>query len=163
MPINTQAIGLLKALVLIFLLYFVITQTLNAEVYRWVDKDGKVHYSDKPMDDSATEFKVGQEVSEQDAEAAHQQADRLIALQKRRVGNELQANSERRQQQADEDARERRTLAECKRATRGLRILEMQVPVYRTDESGEQKFFSDETRQKEIQRLKDFLSANCEN
>ncbi|MPY26523.1 DUF4124 domain-containing protein [Shewanella sp. YLB-07] len=40
----------------IFLLFF--TLFAQATVYKWVDKDGKIHYSDKPIENSeAVEFK----------------------------------------------------------------------------------------------------------
>ena len=42
--------------VIIFLLFF--TVLAHSAVYKWVDKDGKVHYSDKPVENSeAVEFK----------------------------------------------------------------------------------------------------------
>jgi len=43
------------ALIFSLLLFTVLSQ---AAVYKWIDKDGKVHYSDKPIENSdVVEFK----------------------------------------------------------------------------------------------------------
>lgn len=134
----------------------------NAKVYKWVDKDGKVHYSDKPFDDKSKELKIKDTVNPQQQREAHKRAQKLIKAQRRSVKNRLESEQEQLQQKRQNEEKSRQIDVACARAKEGLRILQMQRPVYDMDEKGERRFLSDEQRKKEITQLKQEIASHCQ-
>lgn len=62
-----------------FLLLCVTALVANAGVYKWTDKNGRVHYSDKPLNKSnARQLNTRQTVTKADSDAAK---TRLKAIQ----------------------------------------------------------------------------------
>ena len=43
------------------LLFSLLAGAANAEVYRWTDKDGNIHFSDKPQAEDAKQVKINPE------------------------------------------------------------------------------------------------------
>jgi len=41
---------------LVFIAFLLLTLPVNAELYRWVDKQGNVHFSDKPLNENAESY-----------------------------------------------------------------------------------------------------------
>lgn len=137
------------------------SETIQAKVYKWVDENGKVHYSDKPFDDKAKELKINDNVNPQQQRAAKERAKKLIEMQQRSVKNRLETEQEKRQQQQQNEEQSRQHSIACARAKEGLRILQMQRPIYDMDEKGERRFISDEERKREIAKYKQVIADGC--
>ena len=74
---NRQRFGLLKSLALIF--GIIVTVTVNAEIYKWIDDKGNVHYGDCPPDScDSKEIKIDSPPSEQ---TIHETQDRIKRIQ----------------------------------------------------------------------------------
>lgn len=64
LPIKTPAYRMLQSrcwtppLSVFLALSFTVADPVMAEVYKWIDKDGKVQYGDRPGNDSAEEIKL---------------------------------------------------------------------------------------------------------
>jgi hypothetical protein len=157
------------------------TATVTAQVYKWVDKDGKVQYTDTPppVDAKVTPKKLDVRPASGAAEAAPAKADpakkgnekdaakpqpgKPLTLEERNKESEKrrteQAEAEKKaaeQAKVDKANQER-----CKEATRYLRDLETGRPFSTTDDSGERKMLDDNARAAEIARARSVMSESC--
>jgi hypothetical protein len=126
------------------------TATVAAQVYKWVDKDGKVQYTDTPPPASATKTEAKKlDMAPAAAPAASAPgkslADRAKDFDKRKADDaEKQKKAEADQKNADIKA------ANCKDAKSNLAALESGRPMARTTDTGGREVLSDEARQADI-------------
>lgn len=139
------------------------TATVAAQVYKWVDKDGKVQYSDSPPPASATKTEakkvdIGPAVSGNSnaPAAAPSLADRNKDFEKR------QKEAADKNKKAEEAAKNAAIEEEnCKSAKAALRDFESERPLRRSSESGESVIISDEERQASLARAKAAVASSC--
>ena len=138
------------------------TATVAAQVYKWVDKDGKVQYSDTPPPASATKVEA-KRIDTPPAAAASTGAvpekslqDRAKDYDKRKAAvAEKAKKSDTEKQNADLN------VANCANARSALRDLESGRPLVRTAESGDREFVSDEARQADIAKARKSIADFC--
>ena len=136
------------------------TATVAAQVYKWVDKDGKVQYSDMPPPATATKtearkIETSPAVVSTPAPAKSLQ-DRAKDFDKRKTDvAEKAKKSEIDQQKAETDA------ANCSDARAALRQLESGRPITRTTETGSREYLDDEARQAEITKARKSIEGFC--
>jgi hypothetical protein len=154
--------------VLVFGLTLAFAASASAQLYRWVDKDGKVRYSDTPPPGvKATTLRppsaatappaAAGDAAAKDAKKgpltpAEQEADyrkRQLESQKAR-GKDDQARR-------DTDAKQ----ANCARAREALVTLESGQRITRTDGQGERAFLDDEARAREIEKARQSVREWC--
>ncbi len=128
-----------------------------AKIYKWVDKDGKVHYSDKPVKPDSKEVKVDKAPSEKARAEAKARADRLIELQNRRMSIQQDAEKDKQTQQEKQDKQAKK----CNEARAEIALLKMQIRIVDTDKDGKEKFVSDEERKKRIETIEGYIAKNC--
>ncbi|MCQ3828969.1 DUF4124 domain-containing protein [Microbulbifer elongatus] len=126
---------------------------LAGELYRWVDKDGKVHFGDRPPVEADAESLDGQLKPVNSADPTrrqdfpdnrhHSDIEQEYAARKQRE----QANQVRQQQIA------------CRRARKQLSIL--QGPVYFVDAEGKESTISERQRQIEARKLEAQIRRLC--
>lgn len=135
------------------------SNTAVAEVYRWVDKSGKVHFSDKkPQDQNKSvesiEVNAPPIVDNPELERTRQQnRARFEALDAER---ELKAK-----QQAQINAAKKRKHQHCSFLRRKLAAYEKAAYLYKLDKNGERIIQEDKTKQKAIQELKKVIRKEC--
>ncbi len=144
------------------------TATVTAQVYRWVDKDGKVQYSDQPPPPGASKadpkkVSEGSAANAGPAGTANPQksiADQAKDFDKRRKD---QAKKGDEQAKKDEEAKKLADIAaeNCAQAREMIRNLESGRPIARANESGESYILSDEQRQNDLNRARDLAGKNC--
>lgn len=146
-----------------------------ADVYRWVDKEGAVHYSDMPP--QGIESKRMQ-ITPTDASKAPDEGE----LRRRRLLEEADREAARRikAQQARSAARQAEHEAglaqkkRCLEAREALAVLQEQLPVYRDNEGklrdswardtyrGEREYLNDAVRAAEIERVRQKIATICQ-
>jgi hypothetical protein len=163
--------GMMKSLALACVLLVSAGAWAN-EVYKWVDKDGKVHYSDEPV--AAPEAKklkrnTGNPATgapakgERGAAAASDKktprttADKELESRRRKVEAE---ETEKKEQVAQTRAKEK--AAYCGSLKGNLKALEQGGRISKHDEKGEQIFLDDAMREKELAQVKLDIQKNCE-
>ncbi len=155
--------------------------TVTAQVYKWVDKDGKVQYSDIPPQPDAksalpktldtrsasgvaapakappANAKDVPKDGKAGAKAGPQSlADRIKDSDKRRTDEAAAAKK------ASEDEQfAKSNQARCKDATRYLAELDSGRPIGSTDENGDRKLLDDETRKAEVAKARSAMSESC--
>ena len=122
----------------------------SAEVYRWTDANGKVHYSDTKPKDKADNITA--DVKKQNIDTSSKEHEKL--------GNIL-----RKENQADRDFELSKNqpnseqLAACAKAKDYLRVV--QGRVYYIDEDGKTSTITEDERKKEAERMRVYVAENC--
>jgi len=128
-----------------------------ADVYKWVDGNGKVHYGDRPP-------AAGTDTHTMTLPAAPpRDADRgQRSLKQQRLLDAFDAERAAQDQAAAESAAARQeALQRCEKASRELARLERANIVYTTNNSGERVYMSDEDRQKTTAEITRWLAEHC--
>ena len=137
------------------------TATVAAQVYKWVDKDGQVQYSDTPPPPGATKAEA-KKVDTSNAAASTSPVpapplqDRNKDFEKRRTdaAENAKKTDETRKKDADNDEN-------CKAARASLRDLESGRPIRRTNDQGEITIMNDEDREAELLKVRAAAAASC--
>jgi hypothetical protein len=135
-----KRIGLFSALV-------VLAQLSQAgEMYRWVDKDGKVHFSDKPP---PAEARQTQQMAAPKAELSSEPTSGSAADQAarmRQTSEAIRADRDARQQQKAETAANKAKLEQaCKAAKAELERFERAARKFLVDENNERRDMTDDS------------------
>lgn len=138
-----------RKLLLTFCLLTIASAT-HAGITKWVDADGKVHYSDAPPPEKAKTQSLNIKnnpapAAKQNASGAKSPAEQEMEFRKRRVEKEEAAAKEAKEQ-ADSKEKQRN----CTMAKNSLRTLQEGGRVSGHDEKGERIILDDSQRQKAI-------------
>jgi hypothetical protein len=136
----------------------------ESEIYKWVDEEGNVHYSDCPPPPSCDVETIQAEPAPDpsDVRRAQERLDQMLAEQE-------ESKAERDQEKLDTERK--RVLAVklavarkqvCIRARQNLYVLQVQRPVFYIDENGKYVYLDDEIRLLEINRMLNLIAENCE-
>ena len=126
----------------------------QAEVYKWTDKEGKVHYSDKPIDDKTKALKMKRKPSEKEIYQANKRAKSLINHQQK-LHEIAQDDAHDKKIIADKkEKKEKKRIAFCQDAQRQIHRLGRGRRTYTTNDDGSRYFMSDEDKNKMIAEYK---------
>lgn len=127
-----------------------------AVLYKWVDANGRVTYSDQPPPGNVKAEVVGAVPPPANASAMQDLANQEADLRKAQT------------QRADDQKKAARTRAgqlqlqqDCADARARLRLYESDQPIARIDEKGDQVFLDDATRQQTRARLESQIRERC--
>lgn len=141
---------------------YVVTLPLHAQVYKWTDADGRIHYGDRPPPEARSErLQTGPAPSG----AAVRAQERATEIIRREAG--ILASDRAREEAvvARREAREREIAAAyseyCRTSRNELRILNSGGGVYYEDDAGERVFISDEDRNVRIAALRAGIAEHC--
>lgn len=130
-----------------------------AEVYKWTDADGNVHYGDRPKAGNARELDIESQPSTPDgpdnANKNQQDIERWLKARD-------EERSIREQEEAALQQQKARQKQKCSRLRNELRDYEKGGVVwYEIDESGNRRYYSDADIAKEIADLKKTIKREC--
>ena len=133
--------------------------TVAAEVYRWTDDQGRVHYGERPPAQGAQRLDLpstGPPSTTPDASVTERRQ------RQRRMLDAYAYERQRKQTEKEQAAARQQQLAgECERLQRYWRRLSFPGPIYVKGESGERRYLSDEQRAAEMKRLRPAYRAAC--
>ncbi len=148
-----------KRLFYLTLLLIVSLPLAQAEIYKWVDDNGQVHYSEKAPDKkrSAEEIHLPKHVP--------QVTPVSPAQRKQKRDNLLRAFEEernlRKEARAKKEQDEVRNRKNCIRAKDRLRNYERATVLYNLDEKGDRVYLSDAQRSSAVTSLKSQINKWC--
>jgi hypothetical protein len=126
-----------------------------AEVYRWVDEAGKVHFGDRPPDAGAETLDLPDASVQTDIGA-----DR--AERRERVLEVLQQDRLEKQRQREAAAAASAERAEkCRRLQKYYERHSTASGVYRKDKDGNREYYSSEERAAAEQKMRRAMEKNC--
>lgn len=130
----------------------------QAQLKKWVDAEGRVHYSDKPPPSGVKEEEV--KIRNAPAPAAAQPApsyqDKELEFRKRRI--EAQEAAKKAQEEA---ARKRDEAENCQQAQNRLRSIEETGRVYTYDAKGDRVYMDDAARERELAAAREAIRTWC--
>lgn len=128
----------------------------NAELNKWVDQQGKVHYSDRPPAGvEATELRAAPAPANATA-PSKSYAEREAELRKAR-----QSQAETAENAAREQSRTDIEKSNCNAAQQALRSLQQAGRIVEYDERGERSFLGDNERQQRIAEAQANIERSC--
>ncbi len=124
----------------------------GAEIYRWTDAKGQVHYSEQPAV-GAEKVEVKPQVMQRDeaTRATEERSQRFYQARQQERTEAAAANSKSQAERAQECSKLRSSLAE----------LEQGGKFYKTDANGELNYYSDEQIEGAKANLRSRLSSRC--
>ncbi|MCK5334690.1 MAG: DUF4124 domain-containing protein [Gammaproteobacteria bacterium] len=142
----------------VFMLVF-FSFSLQAEIYKWVDKNGRVHYDDKlPLQNNKQLMNINEE-----SNAVSGLSDGRLEKRKKL----LDAIDEDRQLKKDEAEKKKKKKArlakQCHNARDALKNYQRSSYVYDLDKDGNRVILPSSTRDKVIANLKKQIEAQCSN
>ena len=127
------------------------------QVYRWVDKDGHVHYSQTPP--------AGTHVNAQTVNITPPAPDPTTLRNEQTLAKELQdqnKQSQDSQQKAQADAQQKAQKdQQCDAMRQRLQVLQQSARVATVDAQGNKTYVSDDSRAGEEQKLQDMIAKQC--
>lgn len=142
------------------------TATVTAQVYKWIDKDGRVQYTDTPPPANATKTEAKKLAVPTSSSATNSAAasaspaksltERSKEFDKRRTDT---AEKAKKDEEADKVAKQNQD--RCKEANRYLSSLESGTPLLRNNDKGERGLMTDDERAAETARAKAAASESC--
>lgn len=129
-----------------------------AEVYKWTDEAGRVHYGERPPPDGAQRMELPTDTvpAAGDADDA-----RRRARQQRLLESFSYERDRKRQEQAREAEQARERTLACERIRRSWRRLSFPGPVYFKSDDGERRYLDDSERAAELDRLRPAYREAC--
>ncbi len=127
----------------------------GAEVYRWVDKNGKIHYSDKKPPDSNVE-NISSQVEKSNIDESSRETRKLGKIFAPESAAEIRL---RQQQQAQQEARRQQHEDKCKQARE--RLSKLKGRIYFIDKNGKAYNISEKERKRREEAMEDFIRQQC--
>lgn len=132
-------------------------QMTMAEIYKWIDADGNVHFADSPENHAAEKLDINTRISERERQEAQ------------RIQQELQQLYQELKQQDVERATEAQRLAEekskrdeaCKRAKRYVNVANQDYAFYKINGDGSKSYLTDEEIKAYRQRVNSGYGKHC--
>ena len=146
----------------------------SAQMYKWVDSNGKVQYSDKPPPGNVKSEKLrepppapapsaaaaGEGKGEPRKDAA--KAGPKTVAEQEQAFRKRQADAAKAQQEAEKKVAAAREKAEnCKRAKSALASYELSGRQSRIDEKGERVFMDEQQIAQEKAKAQQIIASNC--
>ena len=146
----------------ITLFAILLTSAANAEIFKWTDANGKVHYSDRKISSKAQTLNVN--TGTQTLDHASQAVEERLMQQQKYVNflqSEREERKEKREEAKQEEDKKRKLCAAMQDQIRGYS--QTNYRWYELDEkSGERSFLSDDQIEAKKQQLTSELKkANC--
>ncbi len=129
------------------------------QVYRWVDKDGHVHYSQTPPASTGVNAQTVN-ITPPAPDPTTLQNEQKLAQQIQDQNKQNQDNQQK--SQADEQQKAQQQHA-CDALRQRLQVLQESARVATVDAQGNRSYVSDEDRAKQEQQLQDQIAKNCGN
>ena len=147
---------------LLLLLILLVALFAGAQVYKWVDEKGQVHFGDcPPADCEMEEMALPQGPSDEEIEAAQEELRKT--LESRKSSDEAQQEQQRKDwsEEYAGDLRESENFKRCVEARYQLTVLERRGRAFKLDRNWTRIYLEDEDRPAEISRLKKRIKTHC--
>lgn len=135
--------------------------TIQAEVFRWVDERGKVHFSDRPPGGGARRLEVGVQEPDTTVQGRKQAETERLQQQRRQLDAYREAREARESEQQEAEAKQRQRLKYCTYARNQLGAYQSSR-LYEPLADGERRYLNNSERQREIDRMRSEVDRWCD-
>ncbi len=135
--------------------------TAQAELHKWVDADGKVHYSDTVPPEVGKAQAVPNFAGKAQVEAPAQYSPKSVAEREAELKKTKQEKAEAAEKQAQKDAEAATKKQNCAAAQENLRTLEAGGRIVTYDANGERTYLDDAAREQRLTEARKSVSTYC--
>ncbi len=136
--------------------------TSNSEIYKWVDENGKVHYSQTPPSKSAEKMDIEQGAEIDSGSYKKDQSSSSVDSQKKYSDYLEQERLERKEKREQKKKEREEARSKCNSVRAQLGDMEQGgILYYELDKDGERKFVSDDRVEARKKKLRNYLKRNC--
>ena len=129
-----------------------------AEVYKWVDEQGNVHFGDRPQGAEVERVQIRNASPDAQSQQRIQQLIESQEAGRQQREQDKQAQEERASQQAAAE----RHAEYCKQVRKNLETLKIGGRIYKSKTNGDRHYFSSEEMAAEIERLEATIAERCQ-
>ncbi len=141
----------------IFALLFLCSTSTFAEIYKWTDENGNVHFGDNPNNkEKATKLKIDTESRTGVTHSSGRDKDRDRLLK-----NRAEERAEKAEKKEKYKAKKKKMRRKCLLAKDRLDQHLRASAIYKVDSKGERKYYSANQRDKSLKRLRKSISKYC--
>ncbi len=142
----------------------VLAAPAQAQLYKWVDSNGRVQYSDRKPSDGKPSQDVKNTVSaigSQTGEAGAASGGKSAAEQDKEFQKRRQEQGEAQQKQQQAASEQKQNSENCEAARRNLAAIQSGTRIQRYNEKGEVSYLDDADRPRAIERNQQLVETNC--
>ena len=139
------------------LISLLISTVCHAEIYKWTDEHGRVHYGERPQTENTEKIEIKTSPSDQDPELAKERQEK-----QRKLLEVLEEERQEKNQQRTEELKQKREIErKCAELRDYHKTLKEVNLLYDLDEEGNRKFLSEKEHEKEIAEVENYLEKHC--
>lgn len=143
----------------LFLLLVMLGSPALAEIYKWVDKNGEVHYGQIPPNENAQQMNTVP--SGQASDSKKQDSVSRLNRQAKELEKDQEMAKEHQKKLAEEEKRKKIKNENCQRAQTSYNTINEGGRMYQVDPSGERHYWSDKERATKLATAKDAVEEWC--
>ena len=142
---------------------FFLVPPVQAEVYKWTDEQGRVHYSDRPLTEDASAYHLRSPTSAENESPRSTLTDAERRARQKKLSDSLEADR-REMEQAESKRKEQQAKREhnCKLAQKDLNIVLRTNRIFDYDQQGNKVYYDEVQRQQFIAERRAAVSKWCE-
>jgi hypothetical protein len=140
---------------LILLLVYGISASASADIYKWVDEEGQVHYGDKPQGKSSEQMSV-----EEKPVVRPQEQDRR-EYQKRLLNSYATERKQKQEEKAKLEKQQAEQRQRCEQARQRLAKYKSAGFLYTKDKEGGRVILNDEQHKAALERAREAVKTHC--
>jgi len=149
-----QLTGITMFRLIMFIMIFALPA--QAEIYKWVDEKGNVHFGDKPVANSE-EIVIPEKTNVQNRPTKQERDEK-----RKRLLESFAEDRADKQEQASKQKKQKQKLdRRCAVARDRMKVYNRSRRLYDLDEKGERVILSDKARQQVVEQLAADISKNC--
>jgi len=149
-----QLTGITMFRLIMFIMIFALPA--QAEIYKWVDEKGNVHFGDKPVANSE-EIVIPEKTNVQNRPTKQERDEK-----RKRLLESFAEDRADKQEQASKQKKQKQKLdRRCAVARDRMKVYNRSRRLYDLDEKGERVILSDKARQQVVEQLEADISKNC--
>lgn len=143
-----------KFLLIIFFLFCV--SNANAEVYKWVDENGKIVYGDKPTSSDADEIKIKKSpVQDPVVQQRNEKQNKLLDV----IQDEREQRDVSRKEEKQKKDKQKKMCADARKEL--IKTKEASYLYEDTDDPNNPRIWTDKERKAEEMRIEKYIKKNC--
>jgi len=135
--------------------------TAQAQLHKWVDADGKVHYSDTVPPEVRTTQSVSNVTGKGQTKAPAKYSPKNFAEREAELRKSKQEKAEAAEKESLKKSDAEIKKQNCAAAQQNLRALEEGTRIMTYDANGERTYLDDAAREQRMNEARKNISANC--
>lgn len=133
----------------------------QAGLVKWVDAEGRVHYSDSPPPEATGTQTIRNMSGQGQSEAPATYTNKTVAEREAEMKRARKEKEESAEKKAKEEAQAEAKKRNCMASRENVRTLEESSRIVTYDEKGERTFMDDEARAKRLEESRQNMIENC--